>query len=190
MQAVAGQQPARRAPARADALGVLVDRLHPALDPLDAELVGPPGQCGLQLGAAHAEPGAGPKRVARNVIRADIRDPAEGRSRRSSSEAVEGGDGPGHQALAARLVDRLAARLDDRDGQPAASGFDGAGQTDRAGPCDQDVEVVHRIAAARARCSAGIRTDSTTALSRLKTIAVTQAVCTKGRAATSTTTAT
>ncbi len=92
-----------------------------------------------------------------------------------------------HQALAARLVDRAAAPLDDDDFRPGARGVQGGGQPGRAAARDEEVDHVRLASAA---FSTGIRVRSSAALSTVNTSAVIHAVCTSGSAMPSTTTAT
>ena len=187
VQAVAGQQPAAGEPADPHRVARPASTCSTRrLDPLDPQLGGPrrPGQPAASVRRT-PEPGPGPERVPRNVFGVDVGDPANGTPAGWTPSRSQRGDRARHQSLAAGLVDRPGARLDDRDRQPALRRLDRAGQADRAGAGDED--VVRRLTrpAARARCSAGMRSESTTASSTLNTTAVTQAVCTSGSAATS-----
>ncbi len=99
-------------------------------------------------------------------------------------ELAQGGR---HQTLSAGLVDRRAAVLSHDDLQPRSGSGQGRGHPDRSAPGHQDVD---HTAAASARSSVLMRTASSGTLRAVKTTAVIHAVCTSGRAAPSTTTAT
>lgn len=107
------------------------------------------------------------------------------------AEGGEGADGAGHQALAARLVDRGRAWFRDDGVQACASGVQGGGETRGSAADDEEVGVPHAgTARVRAAFSQRIRTVSSTASASVNTVAVIHAECTSGRAAPSTTTAT
>ena len=125
----------------------------------------------------------------------DVADPGQRPAGQRDAERVEVADGPGHQSLAARLVDGRGPRLVHDHVEAGAGGVQGGGQTDRAAADHHD--VTHRRPRARggggvasAWSSTRIRTASNPALSTVKTSAVIHAACTSGRAAPSTTTAT
>ena len=119
--------------------------------------------------------------------------PTNGRPSTETPSRAQLVDRGRHQPLAAGLVDRSTARLDHRDPQPGPAGTDRDGEPDRTAAGDQDVRVGHagRLgdSACSARSSAAIRVRSSTALATVNTAAVTQALCTSGRAKPSTTTA-
>ena len=108
------------------------------------------------------------------------------------AEVGQGGDGAGHQPLAAGLVDRAGARLADLDVEAGAGGVQRGGEPDRSAAGDE--QVTHLAESPRSVASAAfstrIRTVSRTALSTVNTTAVIQQACTSGSAMPSTTTAT
>jgi len=96
-------------------------------------------------------------------------------------------DGVRHQPFAARLVDRSLPAVDHDGLQTGARGMDGGGQA--GGSAAGDDEVDHDSLAS-AVFSTWMRLLSRAALSTVKLSAVIQAVCTRGSAMPSATTAT
>ena len=123
----------------------------------------------------------------------EVGDPDEGHPVGVDAETGEFRQRAGHEALAARLVDRPVARFDDGDVQPRHPGLDRAREADRSATGNEHLGVErHQDAAARsARSSAGMRKRSNRiALSTVKTSAVIHAECTSGSAIPSTATTT
>ncbi len=165
--------------------------LRPARRAPHSQLLDAGGQGGVQDGAAHAqavagaEPGLGGTRTGGLQV-------ADAVERTALGADPEAGQRPyraRHQALAAGLVDRRRAGLQDGGGQARPGGVDRGGQPGRAAADHQQVDH----AAARQRVSAASsqrsRVASQTALSTVNPSAVTQAVCTRGSATPSATTA-
>ena len=136
-----------------------------------------------------------------DVLAVGVADAADRLSLRMHPELAQSPNGSGHQALAARLVDGAGACVEHQSTQPGARGIQGCGQSGRSGPRDDEVGVDHRdtaagggAASARACANAtfsdAMRSRSSPALTTVKAIAVTQAVCTNGSAMPSSTTAT
>lgn len=157
------------------------------------------GQGGVQGGAPDAASRTGREVGLGDAAPGDVADAAEVVSGRVDPEAGEGLEATGHQALAAGLVDRARPRLEDDGRQTRADGIQRRGEADRAAADDDDVDA-HGVApvgapageaiSRKASFSTRMRTVSSAALATVKTRAVTQAVCTSGRARPSTTTAT
>ena len=178
--------------------GILFQRIHPASDPADPELVGPRRERRVQRRPAHAEAGTRPEQVVRPERSAGrgatplVADPDERPAGRRHPEPGKGGDRSRHEPLAAGLVDRGIPRLDHRRRHARQPRLDAGGQSDRPAADDDDVNEIggHRSSIASARFSVGMRMpSSSTAFSTVKTMAVIHAVYTSGSAMPSTTTA-
>ena len=113
--------------------------------------------------------------------------PAKRLARRIDAEARAAPHRMRHQAFAARLVDRPAARLDDDDLQSGAGAVDRGGQPGRAAARDEQVD--HRQPRQRGVLDR-IRVRQQRGVEHREHRAVTHAVCTSGSATPSTTTAT
>lgn len=148
-------------------------------------------QHAVQVGAADAHAGAVAERGLDPAGALDVTDAADGDAGDRQAECGERADRAGHQPLAACLVDRRRAGLDDDRVETGARRVQGGGET--GGPAPDDHQVVAGTHAganwARAVFSQRRRTVSSIALAAVKTAAVSHAECTRGRAATSTTTA-
>src|SRR5690606_24029633 len=110
---------------------------------------------------------------------------------RMYAQAGQSGHGAGHQAFAARLVDGSRPGFVQHDRQPGPHGVQRGRQPDR--PAAGDHQVGHGDGPPNkwsAEFSVRMRTASSTALARVNTTAVIHAVCTRGSANPSTTTAT
>ena len=183
MQAVGTEQP-RRPDARCrDPVGILLERLNPGRDALDAERRGASREHGVQHGPAYSPPHARAEQVIRPPLRGVVTHTAQGHPVRVHAESSQQRQRPGHESLAARLVDNAVARLDEGHGHPGQSCLDRGGEPDGATPHDDDVDVGAHASSRSALFSVGMRKpSSSTALSTVKAIAVTHAVCTSGRA--------
>ena len=159
-----------------------------------ADVGGGVGQRLVQHGPPHAPPRTLGEPVLDPGGRVDVGEAVERAAGRAHADAVQGGQRPGHQPLAARLVDRTDARLDEHDVHAVDPRLDRARQPDRPPADDDDIRVHARAGSpstvARARFSHRMRTTSSQAFSTVNTRAVIQAVCTSGSAKPSTTTAT
>ena len=144
-------------------------------------------QPGVQGRPAHAAPGAAAEPPGHAVPAVDVGDAMKRLARRLHPEAFQQRDRMRHQPLAARLVDGSVPSLDHDDLQPSPRAEDRGGQPGRSAARHEQVD--HRSLASAA-FSTPMRVRSTTALSTVNTTAVTHAVCTKGSAIPSTTTAT
>ena len=188
MQAVGGHQPPGPQPRGGDLVAVLLDRPHAPAHPVDPDLLGPAGQCGVQGGPPDPEAGTGPELRGHRTARRQVADPDERPAGHRHAQPVEGGNGGRHQALAAGLVDGDVPGLDHGDRQSRRAGADGDSEPHRTAARDEQVDVGHtRLRSARS--SAAIRVRSRAAFATVNTAAVTQAVCTSGRAMPSSTTA-
>ena len=120
-----------------------------------------------------------------------VADPPDRHPGRVDADPPKPAQGVGHQTLAAGLVDRGGARLDDRDLQPLAGRVDRGHQADRPAADDEDID--HEGCGgnvASAWFSTRIRVRRSGMFSTVKTSAVTQADPVSGSAKPSTTTAT
>ena len=198
VQPVAGEQPAPPDPRTPDGGPALLDRAGPPGHDDRPQLPGSVGQRRVQDGPADPAPGGCREEVLGRPCATQVPDPGEGVSGGVDPEPGERGDGARHEALPARLVDRGRPWFDDDDGQAGEPPLDGRGEADRPTADDQEVGVGGHAGAGlpeltdrSARSSVGIRKPSrSTAFSTVNATAVTQAVCTRGRAAPSTATAT
>ncbi len=111
--------------------------------------------------------------------------------RHPQTQPRQGAHGPGHQALPAGLVDGGRPGFGHDDVEAGARRVERGGQPGRSASGDHQVvaAAAHAGAAeARAAFSQRTRTVSSRALAAENTAAVTHAECTRGSAATSTTT--
>ena len=142
----------------------------------------------VQGGAPDPDTWTGPEVRGHRTARRQVADPDERPAGHRHAQTAELGDRGRHQAFAAGLVDGDVPGLDHGDRQSRRAGTDGDGEPHRAAAGDKQVNVGHtRLRSARS--SAAIRTRSRAAFATVNTAAVTQAVCTSGRAMPSSTTA-
>ena len=144
-------------------------------------------QPGVQGRPAHTAPGAAVEPAGHPALAVDVGDAVKRLARCFHPEGAQHREGMRHQPLAARFVDGSVASLDHDDLEARSRAEDRGGQPCRSAARDQQVD--HRSLASAA-FSTPSRVRNTTALSTVNTTAVIHAVCTKGRAIPSTTTAT
>ena len=172
--------------------GVLPDLLHPSHQVLGAEVGRVGAQGVVQRRPADATPLPRTEQVVHVAAAVAVADAGQPVPHGIHAQAGERGQRTGHEPLAARLVHRPWPGLDHHHAQACPACLDGRGEAHRAAAHHEDVDL-HRCGAtvASARSSAGMRKPrSSTALSTVNATAVTHAVCTRGRASPSTTTAT
>ncbi len=195
VQAVGGDQPARRESRGGDRVRGLADLPRPARHDPHAEAERALVQRAVQLGTADAQAaGAAEGRLGAGGA-VHVPDSAQFLPHGFDAQRPQPGDAAGHDAFSAGLVDGRGPRLDDDRLQARQRAVDRGGQTGRAATGHQDVDHAgtdpNEVATpASARFSHRMRTVSTAAFTSVKTTAVTQAVCTRGRATPSATTAT
>ena len=144
-----------------------------------------------QRRTTYAPAGTRAERRVDGVRAVDIADAVDPMAVERHAEVEQVGDRRGHQALAARLVDDPVSRLVHLHVQAGPRGVQRCGESDRSAPGHH--QVAHQTSlstASSAAFSTRSRTVSRATLATVKTTAVTQAACTRGRAAPSTTTAT
>ncbi len=176
---------------RSDAVGVLLELVHPPLLERHADLAGAIAEAVVQVGPPHSSARPGREARAHGPLPRDVADAHEVASRRIDSEGLEVVQRIGHEPLAAGLVDGTRSRFDDGDVEAAQAGADGGRQAHRAAAGDQEVDHGDGAGSvASAAFSTRRRTASSGRLRTVKTSAVTQAKPTMGRAIPSMTTAT
>ncbi len=193
MQAVGGDEPPGAQPRAGDGhpVRLLPYAVHAQREDGHARVEDRPVQKGVQVGAADAEALPAAERCLDAAGSLHVADAGEGVAGGVQAEGGEGADGAGHQALAARLVDRGRTRFRDDGVEAGAGGVQRGGETRRSAADDEEVGASHAgTARVRAAFSQRTRTVSSTASASVNTVAVIHAECTRGRAAPSTTTAT